>query len=95
MTVPVNRFPPDPGAPGVMAGGTISGNSRLFRLCGQHGIPLLRPLDFPFGRPPEIIAHDHRPGRFKEEDMEAVVVATDSRFTRFLCTSPYLRTFRL
>lgn len=81
MSVLVTQEAPDFTAAAVLAGGEIVDNFNLSRLKGKKIVLFFYPLDFTFVCPSEILAHDHRIGKFNERDVEVVGVSIDSQFT--------------
>ncbi len=83
MSVLVAQKAPDFTAPAVMPDGTIKEDFKLSDLKGKYVVLFFWPLDFTFVCPTEILAHDHRIDKFKENDVEVVGISIDSQFSHF------------
>jgi peroxiredoxin (alkyl hydroperoxide reductase subunit C) len=83
MSVLVAQQAPDFTAPAVMPSGMIEDQFSLGSLKGKYVILFFWPLDFTFVCPTEILAHEHRVAKFKEQGVEVVGVSIDSQFTHF------------
>ena len=66
-----------------MPSGTIEKEFKLSDLKGKYIALFFWPLDFTFGCPTEIMAHDHRIEQFKERNVEVFGISIDSEFTHF------------
>ncbi len=81
MSVLVTQEAPDFTAAAVMGDGSINENFKLSDYRGKYVVLFFYPLDFTFVCPSELIAHDHRLGKFKELGVEVIGVSIDSQFT--------------
>ena len=82
MTVLVGRNAPDFTAPAVLADGRIVDEFTLSEVTkGKYTVIFFYPLDFTFVCPSELLAFDHRMGKFKERNVEVIGVSIDSHFT--------------
>ena len=82
MGVLVGKPAPDFTCAAVTASGKIVDSLTLSEeIKGKYGLVFFYPLDFTFVCPSELIALDHRIGRFKELNVEVIAVSIDSQFT--------------
>ncbi len=82
MGVLVGKPAPDFNVAAVLGSGEIVDSYRRSEaMAGKYGLVFFYPLDFTFVCPSELIALDHRMGRFRELGVEVVAVSIDSQFT--------------
>jgi peroxiredoxin (alkyl hydroperoxide reductase subunit C) len=81
LSVLVTKEAPDFTAAAVMGDGSIKEDFKLSDYRGKYVVLFFYPLDFTFVCPSELIAHDHRLGKFKELGVEVIGVSIDSQFT--------------
>lgn len=83
MSVLVGKQAPDFKAEAVFGDGTF-GDIQLSDFRGKKYVVLFfYPLDFTFVCPSEIIAFDHRNGKFAEKDVQVIGVSVDSKFSHW------------
>lgn len=82
MGVLVGKPAPDFTVSAVLANGEIVDEYTLSEaIKGKYGLLFFYPLDFTFVCPSELIALNHRIGKFKELGVEVIGVSVDSQFT--------------
>ncbi len=81
MSVLVAKEAPDFTAAAVMPEGGIKEDFTLSDLRGKYVVLFFWPLDFTFVCPTEIIEHNRRIEKFRENNVEIVGVSVDSQFS--------------
>jgi peroxiredoxin (alkyl hydroperoxide reductase subunit C) len=82
MGVLVGKPAPDFDVSAVLGTGEIVDSyKRSEAMAGKYGLVFFYPLDFTFVCPSELIALDHRMGKFRELGVEVVTVSIDSQYT--------------